>query len=114
MAHNEELTNRVREALVNVPNVEEKRMFRGVTFMVDDKMCMSTGNEELMCRVDPALHETLIEQNGCRTLVMKGRDYRGYIYIHESSLKSNEQLNYWIDLALDYNKIAKATKKKKK
>ena len=43
MAYNENLTNKIREALAEIPKVEEKRMFRGVTFMVDNKMCISVG-----------------------------------------------------------------------
>ena len=56
MAHNEKLTKRVREALEHLDNVEEKKMFRGITFMVDGKMCISTGDVRLMCRIDPAIH----------------------------------------------------------
>jgi hypothetical protein len=37
MAYNEQLSNRIREALENVPGVEEKHMFGGVCYMVDDK-----------------------------------------------------------------------------
>ncbi len=32
-------------------------MFRGVTFMVNDKMCISEGDDKIMCRIDPAIHE---------------------------------------------------------
>ena len=46
MAYNEIIADRIREALLDIPKVEEKKMFRGVTFMVDDKMCISvSGNE---------------------------------------------------------------------
>ena len=114
MAYNEQLTNRIREALIHVPNVEEKVMFRGVTFMVDGKACMSTGDDELMCRIDPALHDTLVEMNGVRTMVMKGREYKGYVYVHEDEIKTKKKLEYWVGLALDFNKHAKAAKKKKK
>ena len=48
MAYNEELADRVREALVDVPNVVEKKMFRGVTFMVNGKMCVSVGDDEIL------------------------------------------------------------------
>lgn len=113
MAYNEILTDQVREALEHVKKVEEKKMFRGITFMVDGKMCMSVGNEELMCRVDPAIHEELVEQEGCRSLEMKGRTYVGYVYVHEDVIKSKKALDYWITLALDYNKKAKPAKKKK-
>ncbi len=36
-----------------IDNVEEKKMFRGMTFMVDGKMCVSVGDDEIMCRIDP-------------------------------------------------------------
>jgi hypothetical protein len=45
---------------------------------------------------------------------MKGREYKGYVYISEEGIKSKEDFDYWISLALDFNKRAKATKKRKK
>jgi len=65
MAYNEKLTNRIREALSHLPKVEEKRMFRGVTFMVHGKMCISAGDDKIMCRINPALHEELVKKEGC-------------------------------------------------
>ncbi len=114
MAYNEKLTNRVREALVNVPNIEEKKMFRGVTFMVNGKMCISVSGEELMCRFDPALQEEVMEKKGSRTMIMKSREYKGYCYVSEEGMKSKKEFDYWISLSLDFNKFAKASKKKKK
>ena len=114
MAFNEQLNKRVRELLAEVPNVEEKVMFRGVLFMVDGKMCISSGGDELMCRVDHAIHDELIAKPGVRTMEMKGRPYRGYVMVHEDVLKTKKQLAYWIGLALEFNKKAKASPKKKK
>lgn len=114
MAYNELLTNRVREALTHFQKVEEKRMFRGVTFMVNGKMCVSVGDDELMCRIDPAIHDEAIQKKGCGTMVMKGREYRGYVYVKEDSLKTKKDLDYWLGLALDFNKKAKSSKKTKK
>lgn len=114
MAYNEKLTNTVREALAHIPNLEEKKMFRGMTFMVDGKMCIGVGDDEIMCRIDPALHDEVVELPGCRTMIMKGREYKGYVYVQEDVLKTKKQLNYWVGLALDFNKHAKASKKKKK
>lgn len=66
MAYNEIIADRMREALLDIPKVEEKKMFRGITFMVDDKMCISVSGNEIMCRIDPLLHDELVEKNGCR------------------------------------------------
>ncbi len=81
MAYNAVLADRVRDALASVPSVEEKKMFRGVTFMVEGKMCISVGDDELLCRIDPALHEELIEKSGCRGVIMNGREYKGYVLV---------------------------------
>ncbi|HKB44196.1 MAG TPA: TfoX/Sxy family protein [Chitinophagaceae bacterium] len=110
MAYNEKLTNRVREALAGVSNIEEKKMFSGITFMVNGKMCISVGNDRIMCRIDPVIHEQVIKKKGCRTVEMKGREYKGYIYVNDEGIKTKKDFDYWIGLALDFNKKAKASK----
>ena len=82
--------------------------------MVDDKMCINVRGDGIMCRIDPAIHETLVEKNGCETMRMKNREYIGYILISEDVLKTKKQLDYWIGLALDFNKRAKTSPRKKK
>ena len=114
MAYNENLTARIREALAHLPNVEEKRMFRGVTFMINDKMCISAGDTKIMCRIDPSIHEEALKRKGCETVKMKGREYRGYVYVNEEGIKTKKDLYYWIGLALEFNKLARSSKKKKK
>ena len=114
MPYNENLAHRIREALEHLPKVEEKKMFRGLTFMVNDKMCAGVSGDEMMLRFDPALHETLAEKNGFRTMVMKGREYKGFGYISQEGIKSKKDFDYWLGLALEFNKIAKAAKKKNK
>ena len=114
MAYNEQMTDRIREALVDVPRVKEKKMFRGVAFMVNGKMCLSAGNDEMMCRIDPAQHEAALQKNGVRSLTMRGREYKGFIYVHEDAMRSRKDFEGWINMALDFNKRAKASPKKKK
>ncbi len=114
MAINEKLNERVREALSHLNKVEEKKMFRGVAFMVNGKMCVTVGDNEIMCRIDPAIHEDVVAKKGCRTVEMKGRAYKGFVYVKEDVLKSKKELDYWVGLALDFNKHAKASKKTKK
>lgn len=114
MAYNEKLTNRIRESLAHLPKVEEKKMFRGVAFMVNGKMCVTVCDDEIMCRIDPAIHEEAIQKKGCRTLKMKEREYKGYVYVNENNIKTKKDLDYWVGLALDFNKRAKTSKKPKK
>lgn len=113
MAYNEKLADRIREALADTPKVEEKKMFRGITFMVNGKMCVSVSGDEMMCRFDPALQETVAGKKGFRTMIMKGREYKGYGYISQEGIKAKKDFDYWINLCLEFNSKAKASKKKK-
>ena len=114
MAYNEKLTAKIRDALAQVPNVEEKKMFRGVTFMVNDKMCITAGDNKIMCRIDPSVHEQALKRKGCETVKMKGREYKGFVYVSEEGIKTKKDLDYWVQLSLEFNKRAKSSKKKKK
>lgn len=111
MAYNEKLANRIRKAFANAANVEEKKMFRGIAFMMNEKMCVTANDNEMMCRIDPELHEASIEKKGCRTVIMKGRKLKGWVYISEEGMKTEKEINYWIGLALDFNKKAKSSRK---
>ena len=114
MAANEALLQRLRTALADVPKVTETRMFRGITFMVDGKMCVSVSGDELMCRIDPEIYDVAIKKKGVRPMVIKNREYRGYLYVNEQGAKSNKDFEYWVNLCLDFNRRAKASPKRKK
>jgi TfoX/Sxy family transcriptional regulator of competence genes len=113
MAYDEKLVDRIRESLSSIPHVEEKKMFRGITFMVNGKMCVCVSGNEMMCRFDPALQETVAEKNGFRTMIMKGREYKGYGYVDQQVIKSKKDFDYWINLCLEFNSKAKASRKRK-
>ena len=49
MAYNENIANRIREALAHLPKVEEKKMFGGLAFMVNNKMLVAAGTDRIMC-----------------------------------------------------------------
>ncbi|WP_431214103.1 TfoX/Sxy family protein [Puia sp. P3] len=113
MPYNEKLADRIREALMDTPKVKEKVMFSGVAFMVNDKICITVGPDRIMCRIDPAIHDQLLEERACRPMIMKGREYKGYIVVNEEDVQRKAELDYWIGLCLDFNPMAKSSKKKK-
>jgi TfoX/Sxy family transcriptional regulator of competence genes len=114
MAFNEKLADRIREALVHLPKVEEKHMFGGVCFMLNGKMCIGVVKDEMMCRIDPALDEIVLEKTGCRPMDFSGRPMKGYVYVSEEGIKGKKAFDYWVGLCLDFNSKAKASKKKSK
>ena len=113
MSYSEKLAVRIRKRLAGLPNIEEKKMMGGLTFMYNGKMCVGIIKDELMCRIDPALHEQAIAKKGCRTMDFTNRPMSGYVLVDESGMGSKTDFDYWIGLGLDFNKRANASNKKK-
>ena len=115
MAYNEKLADRTREVIsLTNKNIEEKKMFGGLCFMVNDKMCIGVEKERLMIRLDPAVYEEVMEKEGCSPMDFTGRVMKGYVFVSADAVTTKKKLDYWVKLALEYNKIAKPSKKKKK
>jgi TfoX/Sxy family transcriptional regulator of competence genes len=111
MAYNEKLAARIRQALAHLPGVEEKKMFGGIAFMVNGKMCLTAGEGRMMCRIDPALHEEAVGRRGS-TVIMGGRKYKGYVHVSEELIRPASAFKYWLALALDFNSRAGSSRKK--
>ena len=114
MAYNEKLANRIREQLADLPNIEEKEMMGGLTFMVNEKMCIGIIKDEMMCRIAPEMQDTVIEKTGCRIMDFTGRPMKGYVMVDDTGMKTQKEFDYWINLCLEFNSKAKSSKKKKK
>ena len=112
MPYNEKLADRIREIIAAThKDVEEKKMFAGLCFMVNDRMCVGVHEDRIMVRLDPALFDKLIEKEGCEPMNFTGKIMRGFVFVNEGVLKTKKQLEYWVSLGLDYNKFAKSSKK---
>lgn len=113
MAFDEQLNQRLREAMVAHGDVEEKHMFGGTCYMLNGKMCVGVVKDEVMCRIDPAVYDEALEQPGCREMDFTGRAMKGYVYVSKDAVKTRKQLDYWVGLCVDFNSRAKASKKKR-
>jgi TfoX/Sxy family transcriptional regulator of competence genes len=115
MPFNEKIADRIREMIsLTHKNIEEKKMFSGLCFMVNDKMCIGVEMNRLMVRFDPARTDEVMEKEGCRPMDFTKRVMKGYAFVDMEVLNTKKKLGYWVNLALEYNAIAKSSKKKKK
>lgn len=109
MAVDEALVARIREYLVDHSNgrgVEEKRMFGGLCFMVDDKMCVCVRGDRMMCRVGSEDEEDVLERHGVRPMVHGGRAMKGFVYVDAIGHERTKDFRFWMDRCLQYNKVA--------
>lgn len=114
MAYNPQLTNRVREALSDQPKIDEIAMFQGLCFMVDDKMSVCVRDNGLLFRIGEQQAAIELEKGDCRQMINGSRVMKDYVWVDADDINANKQFSYWIELALTFNKTAKASKKRVK
>lgn len=115
MAYDEFLADRIRSSLANREvDFTEKKMMGGLAFMVDQKMCVGIVKDRLMARIGPDRYEEALEMNYVEPMNFTGRPLSGYVFIDQDGLESENDFEDWIQQCLDFNPLAKASKKKKK
>lgn len=82
--------------------------------MVNDKMCIGVESERLMVRLDPSRYDEVMKMDGCMPMDFTGKVMKGYVFVDKDVLNTRKRLEYWVGLALEFNKIAKVSKKKRK
>ena len=114
MAYNEFLADRIRTVLRDKKvSVDEKKMMGGLCFMVDDKMCVSVEKDKLMARIGPDIYDKALTKKGCREMDFTGRAMKGFAFVESEGIDMDKELEYWVQLCLDYNPKAKSSKRKK-
>ena len=113
MAYNEKLADKLRKALSKISNLEEKKMFGGLAFLVNEKMCINVSGDNLMCRFNPILEDKISKKKGYKKVIMKGRKIKGYCYVEPEGFNTKKDFDFWINLCLEFNHKARSIKSKK-
>lgn len=112
MAYSEHLADRIRIRLKDAHVTEEKKMMGGLVFMVNHKMCIGldrdkkTGLDRLMVRVGKPAYEDLVFRRGSREMDFTGKVMRGFLFIDPEGFDADEDLDFWVEKALEFNRLA--------
>lgn len=80
--------------------------------MVNDKMCLGVVQARLMVRLDPEIEAASLKRPGCKPMDFTGRPMKGYVFVESDGWDTEKDLRHWVDLALAFNPMAKASKKR--
>lgn len=113
MAYDIYLSERIQRILHEKHIVfEEKKMMGGLCFMVDQKMCVGVVKDELMVRIDPDIQQELLKKRESREMDFTGKPMKGYVFVSPVGIDKKDDLQFWLQKALDFNPKAKASLKK--
>lgn len=95
-------------------DVRKMKMMGGLCYMLDEKMCVGIVKNQLMARVGPDNYEVCLAKEGCSEMNFTGRAMKGYVFVDPDGIDTEDDLTFYINLAIGFNPLAKASKKKAK
>jgi TfoX/Sxy family transcriptional regulator of competence genes len=97
MAYDENLADRIREALGARRGIDEIKMFGGLCFTLNGNMACGVMRDGLLVRVPPDDFEQLLKQPGAHTMdMMAGRTPKGFIVVDGAAVSTKPKLQKWV------------------
>jgi hypothetical protein len=109
MAYDEDLAYRIRELLVDEPNITETKMFGGLAFLVEGNVAVAaSGQGGLLVRVDPTKSDKVIATTSAVPMVMRGREMLGWLRVDADAIGTKRQLGKWVTMGTTYTRTLPA------
>ncbi|HEY4199896.1 MAG TPA: TfoX/Sxy family protein [Devosiaceae bacterium] len=94
------LVDRLRALFDGDPRIIEKKMFGGVTFMMNGHMLVSSKKDgRMLVHVGKNANAAALERPGATQMVHGDKPMRGFIWIDADETESDDTLRDWIALA---------------
>ena len=98
MAFDESLAARIRQSLARHKNVENKKMFGGIGFLLNGNMLVGVWKDSLIARVGPDEYEDAVLEPHVKEFDITGKPMKGWVLVEPQGVVDDEQLNEWISV----------------
>jgi TfoX/Sxy family transcriptional regulator of competence genes len=102
MAFDEQLAERIRAHLGKRTRVTERRMFGGITFMLQGNMCCGVHRDALIARLGAEEASRALAEPHTRVFDLTGRPMKAWVLVDPEGLAKAGQVEKWVDRAAKY------------
>src|ERR1700761_9417131 len=99
MAFDESLASRIRDILARKKNIEEKKMFGGVGFLLCGDMLVGVWKDFLIVRLGPDKGGEALLETYVSSFNITGKPMKGWVMVEQEGVEDDNQLIEWIERA---------------
>jgi TfoX/Sxy family transcriptional regulator of competence genes len=96
MAYDLGLADRIRMVLGRLGEFSERKMFGGLCFLVNGRMCCGIVKSDLMLRLTPEIAAAALRQPHTRPMDFTGKPMKSMIYVDPAGIDSDSSLERWV------------------
>ena len=102
MAFDEALAGRIRQRLARRKNVEEKKMFGGIGFLLNGNLLVGVRKDSLIVRLGPEESDEALKEPHVSEFNITGRAMKGWVLVEPEGVEDDDQLKDWIQRAAKF------------
>jgi hypothetical protein len=102
MAFDEALAGRIRQQLARRKNIEERKMFGGIGFLLNGNLLVGVWKESLVVRLGEEEGEEALKEPHVKEFDITGRPMRNWVLVGPEGVQTDEQLGGWIQRAVKF------------
>lgn len=102
MAYDEGMAQILRDSMVDTDNIEEKKMFGGIAFMLNGNMLCGVHKDGGMFRVGKENHEAALAIKGAGELTFTGRKMGGMVEVTDEFIAEDDTREALLALARQF------------
>jgi TfoX/Sxy family transcriptional regulator of competence genes len=111
MAFSEGLAERIRQGLARRKNIEEKKMFGGIGFLLNGNMLVGVWKDSLIVRLGPEEGDEALKEPHVKAFDITGRAMKGWVLVAPGGVEDDEKLTSWIERATRFVRTLPAKEK---
>jgi TfoX/Sxy family transcriptional regulator of competence genes len=100
MAYAKDLAERIMGHLANQPHLDQRKMFGGLSFMIQGTLCCGVIKTELCVRIGADAYDAALERPHVRPMDFIGKPMRAWVFVGPEALADDTELHERVDLGL--------------
>lgn len=102
MVFDEQLVDRIHALLAGRKGFGEKKMFGGISSLLNGKMCFGVMKDDLVVRIEPKISEKALAMPHAMLMDFTGKPMMGLVYVNSKALSGNAALKKWMDMGINF------------
>lgn len=102
MAFDETLAERIRDCLARHKNIEEKKMFGSLCFLLNGNLVVGVWKDSLIARLGPDEGKSALLEPHVRAFDITGKPMRNWVLVEQEGVAEDDTLKTWIEQATKF------------
>ena len=102
MPYDESVAARIRRALAPRTDIDERKMFGGLAFLMHGNMCCGVVKDTLVVRLGNDGAAAALAEPHARPMDFTGKPMKSMVYVGPEGIADDDDLNRWLGRAIGF------------